>query len=489
ILAVFEGQMVPSLLQHSIENLDPLDELADMLDDAIVEKPPLGLKDGGLIKTGFNEELDEIRELASSGKKWVADLEAKEREATGIKSLKIKYNKVFGYFLEVTKNHADKVPESYIRKQTLSNAERFITPELKEKEAQILSANDRLVALEYKIFCGIREKVAGHSSELQRTARALGIIDVVASLAEISELYRYSRPKMDKGNKLAIIEGRHPVVERMMEERFIPNDIRMDNNKNRLMILTGPNMAGKSTFMRQAALITLLAHIGSFVPAKSANIGIVDRIFTRVGAYDDLTHGQSTFMVEMTEVANILNSATSRSLILLDEIGRGTSTFDGLSIAWAVAEYIESKRVGAKAIFATHYHHLTELEELLDGVVNYNIAVKEDKDDIIFLRKVIPGSTNRSYGVQVAKLAGLPVEVITRAKQILKRIEAEAIMELEEGGRKKGKRRTYTQLVLFDQMMAENPIITELKGMDPDHMTPMEALHKLQELKKKLDDD
>ncbi len=486
IQALFNGVIVPSQMQHSIDTINPLDDLTDMLEKAIVDKPPLGLKDGGIIKDGFNADLDELKELASSGKKWVADLEAKERERTGIKSLKIKYNKVFGYFLEVTVRYADKVPENYIRKQTLSNAERFITPELKEKEAQILSANDRLVALEYDTFCDVRNWVAENSASLQSTARALGKLDVFSSLADISELYRYSRPKMVKGNTLSIIEGRHPVVERMLPERFISNDTKLDDKKNRLMILTGPNMAGKSTYMRQVALITLMAHIGSFVPARSANIGIVDRIFTRVGAYDDLTHGQSTFMVEMTEVANILNSATKKSLIILDEIGRGTSTFDGLSIAWAVAEYIESKRVAAKAIFATHYHHLTELEELLGGVVNYNIAVKEDKDDIIFLRKVIPGSTNRSYGIQVGKLAGLPIEVVERAKEILKRIEAEAVMELEDGGAKRGKRRQYTQLVLYDQPENDNPAVKELKELDPDHMTPMEALHKLQELKKKV---
>ncbi len=487
IIAVFDGLVLPKLLHDSLDSLDPVEELASMLERGIVDDPPLGLKDGGIIKDGFNEELDELKELASSGKKWVANLEKEERERTGIKSLKIKYNKVFGYFLEVTRLHADKVPDHYIRKQTLSNAERFITPELKEKEAQILSANERLAAMEYDIFRDIRNWVAEHSSRLQTTARGIGNLDTLASLAEISELYRYCRPRMEKGNQLMFMDGRHPVVERMIPERFIPNDVRLDDRKSRLMILTGPNMAGKSTYMRQAALITILAHIGSFVPAKSASIGIVDRIFTRVGAYDDLTHGQSTFMVEMTEVANILNSATKKSLIILDEIGRGTSTFDGLSIAWAVAEYIESKRVGAKTIFATHYHHLTELEELLGGVVNYNIAVKEDKDDIIFLRKVIPGSTNRSYGVQVAKLAGLPIEVVERAKEILKRMEAEAVMELEGGKLRKGKRRQYTQLVLFDQMVEENPVVKELKELDPDHMTPMEALHKLQELRKKVE--
>lgn len=486
---------LPAIINASVNELDGLRSLVAEIESAIAEKPPLSLKDGGLFKPGYNAELDEIREMASSGEKWIAGMEEAEREATGIKSLKIKYNKVFGYFLEVTRTHLDKVPEHYIRKQTLSNAERFITPELKEKEAQILSANERLEALEYQLFCELREKVAGHSLAIQRTARAVGKLDALAGFAELAELNRYCRPVLDDGKELTIIEGRHPVVEAMGEDRFIPNDTRMDMKKSRVIILTGPNMAGKSTYMRQQALIALMAHIGCFVPAKSARLGLIDRIFTRVGAYDDLTHGQSTFMVEMTEVANILNNASSSSLILLDEIGRGTSTFDGLSIAWAVAEYIQSRKVGAKTIFATHYHHLTELEELQDGVANYNIAVKEHKDDIIFLRKVIPGSTNRSYGVQVARLAGLPPDVISRAKEILRRLEEEALMEVEKPadarGRKKrgGKRRTYTQLVIFDQMTPDNPVLEELRALDPNHMTPMEALHKLQELKEKLDDD
>ncbi len=488
IQGLFKSQKPSGQIKVVVQNLDPLDSLVEVIDKAIVEKPPLSLKDGGIIKSGYNADLDELKELASSGEKWVAELETTERKRTGIKSLKIKYNKIFGYFLEVTKIHLDKVPEDYIRKQTLSNAERFITPDLKEKEAQILSANERLEALEYELFCELRKMVAENSLAIQKTARAVGLLDALSSFAELAELNRYSRPVVDDSSSITIIEGRHPVVENILAERFIPNDTKMDMKKGRVVILTGPNMAGKSTYMRQVALIAILAHIGSFVPAKKASIGLVDRIFTRVGAYDDLTHGQSSFMVEMTEVANILNSASSKSLILLDEIGRGTSTFDGLSIAWAVAEYIQSRKVGAKTIFATHYHHLTELEELLTGVANFNIAVKEDRDDIVFLRKVIPGSTNKSYGVQVARLAGLPADVIARAKDILKRIESEAIMELEEGA-KKGKRRTYTQLVLYDQMVSEDPVLKELRELDPDHMTPMQALHKLQELKHKLDDD
>ncbi|MDO9537398.1 MAG: DNA mismatch repair protein MutS [Thermoplasmata archaeon] len=480
------GAKIPNLLKNIRQNLDPCQELMDQIGQAIADEPPISVRDGSMIREGYNPELDELRDMARTGGKWMASLEETERARTGIKSLKIKYNKVFGYHIEIPISQSGNVPDNYTRKQTMSNAERFITPELKEKESQILTANERSTALEYEIFCKIRENVSAHSARLQGTAKALGELDALASLAELAALQNYVRPKLEESDTLSIIEGRHPVVESLLSENFIPNDTKLDMKKNRVIILTGPNMAGKSTYMRQIALIVLMAQMGSFVPAKSARLGMVDRIFTRVGAFDDLSRGQSTFMVEMTQVSDILNNATKRSLILLDELGRGTSTFDGLSIAWAVAEYVHSRKVGAKTIFATHYHQLNELEELLDGVVNYNIAVKEEKDDIIFLRKVIPGSTNRSYGVQVAKLAGMPREVVERAKKLLKEIEDQTVVDMtDQKPRKKSK--TYTQLVMFqDAIPPIHPLEEEILKLELDHLTPMQALQKLHELKSKM---
>ena len=407
-------------IQGICEDMDTLEDLYTLIDAAIEEEPPITVREGGIIKDGYHEEIDRLREAKSQGKNWLAELEAKEREKTGIKNLKIKFNKVFGYYLEVTNSFKDLVPDYYTRKQTLTNAERYITPELKEMEDMILGAEDKLVQLEYELFRELREQIAKNVVRIQKTAKALAKIDVFASLALISEQNHYCRPSLNQNGRIDIKNGRHPVVEKMINnDMFIANDTYLDNQKNRISVITGPNMAGKSTYMRQTALIVLMAQIGCFVPAETADIGIVDRIFTRVGASDDLASGQSTFMVEMTEVANILRNATGNSLLILDEIGRGTSTFDGLSIAWAVVEHISNpKLLGAKTLFATHYHELTELEGKLDNVNNYCIAVKEKGDDIVFLRKIVKGGADKSYGIQVAKLAGVPDSVIERAKEI-----------------------------------------------------------------------
>ncbi len=488
LIKALEGKL-PKFLSQIQKNMNPCYDMTTEIYNAIVDEPPVGVRDGGMIREGYDSQLDELRDMSASGGKWMASLEEGERKRTGIKNLKIKYNRVFGYFIEVGIAHIDKVPDEYTKKQTLANCERFITPELKEKESQILSANERSTALEFEIFCIVRDKIAEHSEQLQSTARALGQLDALCSQTELASIHNYVRPKIDDSDSINIMDGRHPVVESSLTEPFIPNDIKFDMKRNRVIILTGPNMAGKSTYMRQIALIQIMAQMGGYVPARSAKLGGVDRVFTRVGAFDDLTRGQSTFMVEMTQVSDILKNATKRSLILLDELGRGTSTFDGLSIAWAVAEYVHSRKVGAKTIFATHYHQLNELEELLDGVTNYNIAVKEEKDDIVFLRKVIPGSTNRSYGVQVAKLAGMPREVVERAKKLLIDIEAQAVMDMSQDKPKKRKR-TYTQLVMFEDMASKpDPLKDELKALDLDHLTPMQALHKLHELKDKLEED
>lgn len=414
-------EMKAELLKDLAVDLDPLEDLCILVKKAIREDPPIAMKEGNIINDGYNEEVDKLRRAKSDGKDWLAKLENDEREKTGIKNLKIKYNKVFGYYLEVTNSYKEMVPEYYTRKQTLANAERYITPELKELEDMILGAEDKLYALEYELYSEVRDLIASQIERIQKTAKAVAALDAFASLALVAERNNYVRPKINEKGVIDIKEGRHPVVERMIpNEMFISNDTYLDDKKHRISIITGPNMAGKSTYMRQTALIALMAQIGSFVPAKSANIGLSDRIFTRVGASDDLASGQSTFMVEMTEVANILRNATSKSLLILDEIGRGTSTFDGLSIAWAVIEYIsDSRLLGAKTLFATHYHELTELEGKIDNVNNYCIAVKEKGDDIVFLRKIVKGGADKSYGIQVAKLAGVPELVIGRAKEIV----------------------------------------------------------------------
>ena len=487
------------LMRELNEMLDTLEDLCKLIGDAIEEEPPIAVKEGGIIKSGFNEEVDKFRNAKTEGKTWLAQLESKERESTGIKNLRIKYNKVFGYYLEVTNSNKSMVPEHYMRKQTLANAERYIIPELKELEDIILGAEEKLFALEYELFCEVRDQVAKEVLRIQRTAKAIAAIDALCSMAFVSEKNQYVRPKLNEKGVIDIKDGRHPVVELTTQnDMFIANDTYLDNKKHRLSIITGPNMAGKSTYMRQTALIVLLAQVGCFVPASEANIGIVDRIFTRVGASDDLASGQSTFMVEMTEVANILRNATANSLIILDEIGRGTSTFDGLSIAWAVVENISNpKLLGAKTLFATHYHELTELEGQIDGVLNYCIAVKEKGDDIVFLRKIVKGGADKSYGIQVAKLAGVPDLVIERAKQILEglidtdvAVRARSIAQSAAQTKKPKKAVHYDQLDLmqmsFSDTVQEDALLEEIKELDLAHITPIEALNTLYNIQNKL---
>lgn len=493
LLEEFDG----ALLKNIQNDIDAMEELCSLVDRSIMEEPPISVREGGLIREGYNEDVDKYRNAKTEGKTWLAELEAKEREKTGIKNLKIKYNKVFGYYLEVTNSYKDLVPDYFTRKQTLANAERYITPELKELEDMILGAEDKLVSLEYDLFCDVRNKIAEEVVRIQRTAKAIANLDVFVSLAVVADQNNYCRPKMTNSGVIDIKGGRHPVVEKMItNDMFIDNDTYLDNGNNRIAIITGPNMAGKSTYMRQAALIVLMAQIGSFVPATSAKIGIVDRIFTRVGASDDLASGQSTFMVEMNEVANILRNATSNSLLVLDEIGRGTSTFDGLSIAWAVVEHISNPRLlGAKTLFATHYHELTELEGKLNNVHNYCIAVKEKGDDIVFLRKIVQGGADKSYGIQVAKLAGVPDSVIERAKEIVEELSANDITSVTKNitpataGTKKKKERLdevdLTQMSLFDTVK-DDDILEELKTIDVGNLTPIEALNKLYELQNKI---
>ena len=482
------------LLTKICEDMDPLEDIAQLIRSAIVEEPPLAQKDGGIIREGYNSDVDKFRRSRTDGKKWLTELEARERERTGIKNLKIKYNRVFGYSLEVTNSFKDLVPENYIRKQTLTNAERYITQELKDLEDMILGAEDKLYALEYELFCNVRDKVGAEVVRIQTTAKAVAALDVFASLALVAQRNNFVRPKINENGVLDIKNGRHPVVEQMIEnDMFIANDTYLDNQKKRISIITGPNMAGKSTYMRQTALIVLMAQIGSFVPAEKANIGIVDRIFTRVGASDDLASGQSTFMVEMTEVANILRNATSRSLLILDEIGRGTSTFDGLAIAWAVIEHIsDTKLCGAKTLFATHYHELTELEGKIPGVNNYCIAVKEKGDDIVFLRKIVKGGADKSYGIQVARLAGVPDPVIRRAKELVEELsDADITAAVKDLAAPKKKQKIVydqvdmAQMSLFDTVQ-DNDIVEEIKNLDMSHLTPMEAMNILYNLQNKI---
>lgn len=482
------------LLTKICEDMDPLEDIAELIRSAIVEEPPLAQKDGGIIREGYNSDVDKFRRSRTDGKKWLTELEAREKERTGIKNLKIKYNRVFGYSLEVTNSFKNLVPENYIRKQTLTNAERYITQELKDLEDLILGAEDKLYALEYELFCEVRDKVGAEVVRIQKTAKAVAALDVFASLALVAQRNNYVRPKINENGVLDIKDGRHPVVEQMIEnDMFIANDTYLDNQKKRISIITGPNMAGKSTYMRQTALIVLMAQIGSFVPAEKANIGIVDRIFTRVGASDDLASGQSTFMVEMTEVANILRNATSRSLLILDEIGRGTSTFDGLAIAWAVIEHIsDTKLCGAKTLFATHYHELTELEGKISGVNNYCIAVKEKGDDIVFLRKIVKGGADKSYGIQVARLAGVPDPVIRRAKELVEELsDADITAAVKDLTAPKKKQKIVydqvdmAQMSLFDTVQ-DNDIVEEIKNLDMSHLTPMEAMNILYNLQNKI---
>lgn len=491
--------MDSSLLKEVYEQMDALEDLHALIDKSIAEEPPIGLKEGGIIKEGYHEEVDSLRKAKTDGKLWLAELEAREKEATGIKNLKIKFNRVFGYYFEVTNSYASLVPADWIRKQTLANAERYTTNELKELEDKILNAEDHLFSLEYDLFADIRDTIASEVLRIQKTAKAIAKLDAIASMAYVAERHNFVRPEMNTSGEIDIVDGRHPVVEQMIpNDMFVANDTYLNNTNKRVSIITGPNMAGKSTYMRQTALIVLMAQIGSFVPAKSARIGIVDRIFTRVGASDDLASGQSTFMVEMTEVANILRNATKNSLLILDEIGRGTSTFDGLSIAWAVIEHISNlKLLGAKTLFATHYHELTELEGKIDGVNNYCIAVKEQGEDIVFLRKIIQGGADKSYGIQVAKLAGVPEAVLARAREIVDELSNNDItdkvrnMEVVTTPSKKTvnkkaleiemETKEFDQLSLFSTSNYDN-IINELKKLDVTKMTPMDAMNQLYKL-------
>ncbi len=487
ILQSFSTPMVLDL----ISEIGDFDDLFQLIGSSIVEAPPLTVREGGIIKPRYDKELDELREIGREGKGWILQLEAEERKKTEISSLKIRHNQVFGYYIEVTKSNLHLVPDHYIRKQTLVNAERFITPELKEFETKVLGAQQSICQLEFRLFEEIRKKIAETMPRLQKASSAISVIDLLSSLAEAADRYQYVRPIVDDGDEIMIRDGRHPILERMnLSERFVPNDTHLNTREHQILMITGPNMAGKSTYLRQVALIVLMAQMGSFVPAKEARVGLVDRIFTRIGALDNIMRGQSTFMVEMMEAARILNQATSKSLVVLDEIGRGTSTFDGLGIAWAVAEYLhDHPLLSPRTLFATHYHELTELALTKEGVKNYNVAVKEWGGEIIFLRKIVEGGTNRSYGIQVARLAGLPTRVIDRAKEILSNLESG---ELDATGMPKiartkevsTRRKPSPQLTLFGK---PDPIRSELKRINPDQLTPLEALTALHELKKKAE--
>ncbi len=492
------GELDGELLSAVNRDIDALEDIYSLIDHAIVEEPPITIREGGMIQEGFDETIDSLRHAKTEGKNWLASLEEEDRERTGIKNLRIKYNKVFGYYFEVTNSYLSLVPDDYIRKQTLTNAERFTTPRLKELEDTILNAEDKLYSLEYDMFCKIRDSIAAEVERIQKTAKAVAALDVFTSLSLVAERSQYVRPKINEKGIIHIKNGRHPVVEKMIvNDMFIANDTYLDNNKNCIAVITGPNMAGKSTYMRQTALIVLMAQIGSFVPASDADICIVDRIFTRVGASDDLASGQSTFMVEMNEVANILRNATSKSLLILDEIGRGTSTFDGLSIAWAVIEHISNRKIlGAKTLFATHYHELTELEGKMNNVNNYCIAVKEKGDDIVFLRKIIKGGADKSYGIQVARLAGVPDMVIDRAKEIVEQLSDNDITEkvqsivVETKSEKKSAVKKYDevdleQISLFDTVSDED-VLKELQDIDVTNLTPLDALNTLYRLQNKL---
>lgn len=480
------GDAKSNLLNYIKENLPDTTELVNLIESSIVDDPPFILTEGGIIKPGYSLELDSLNSQIKGSKDWIAGLQEKERKRTGIPSLKVGFNKVFGYFIEVTKPHLSKVPEDYIRKQTMVNAERFVTQELKEKEALILGAEEKIFKLEYELFLEIRSKIAEKTDQIQKTGELVAQLDVMLALKEVAEKYNYVRPQIDLSDEIIIEEGRHPVIENILEPgTFVPNDTKIDSQNEQIHIITGPNMAGKSTYLRQVGLIALLAQIGSFVPAKKAKIGVVDRIFTRVGAMDYLALGQSTFLVEMNETANILNNATPKSLILLDEVGRGTSTFDGLSIAWAVTEHIHNNsRIGSKTLFATHFHELTELAKFLPKVRNYNVAVKEWGDEVIFLRKIVPGGCDDSYGIQVARLAGIPKGVLERAKEILAELE-NGELSYQRPPETKPKP-VSCQLSIFSPK--DSLIVEELKKLDLEKLTPIEALNKLNELKKKIEE-
>ena len=473
------------LLQNLYLSLDELNDIHDLIEKSIVEDPPITITEGGIIKSGYNDEVDELKNATTQGKNWLIQLEAKEKEETGIKNLKVGFNKIFGYFFEVTKSYLNLVPDRYIRKQTLANCERYITEELNELESKILGAEEKVVDLEYKLFIEIRNKIAVNIERLQKASNIISILDVLTSFAIVAEAYNYQKPIIDDGGVIDIKGGRHPVIEKMLPAgEFIDNDTYLDEENEQMSIITGPNMAGKSTYMRQVALIVLMAQIGSFVPVTSARIGVVDKIFTRVGASDDLSMGQSTFMVEMMEVAEILREATKKSLVILDEIGRGTSTYDGLSIAWAVVEYIADKeRCGAKTLFATHYHELTELENQIQGVKNYSIAVKEKGEDVIFLRKIVKGGTDESYGVHVARLAGVPKDVTKRANEILRNLERKSILG-KKSQEKENKKITTGQLDMYNYKLAE--LAHEIDKINLNELTPIDALNILVKMKEKI---
>jgi len=483
-ILAFLGKVKAPLFGAMLDNFDLLEDICSLLEHSIDKEAPVSPKDSGVIKKGFDAKVDELRHISASAHQMVLDMEAAERERTGIKTLKIGYNKVFGYYIEISKSRVAEAPDNYIRKQTLVNGERFITQELKDLEDKVLNAAQQLADLEYRLFCDIRDQVAASARRIIRVGEVCAHLDALQSLAFVALRNNYCRPQVDDDNKIIIREGRHPVVEKIIgAENYIPNDTYLDKNQQRMMLITGPNMTGKSTYMRQVALIVLMAHMGSFVPAEAARIGYVDRIFTRVGASDDLAGGQSTFMVEMTETSNILRNATENSLIILDEIGRGTSTYDGLSIAWAVAEYIINDACAAKTLFATHYHELTALADRHELLKNYSIAVKEKGSSILFLHKIVEGAADRSYGIQVAQLAGLPKEVILRAKNILLQLEADSRISGGAAGMR--------QLSILDMMpaaedTAEHPIISAIRELDLDSVSPLDALLKLDEWKKEL---
>ncbi len=488
LLLIVEGKTLINLR----DKLTSLNELIEKIEIAITDNPPLNIADGGVIKNNYSPELDELRDISINGKDWIANLQRTEREQTGISSLRVSYNKVFGYYIEISNANKDKVPDRYIRKQTLVNSERYITPELKEYEEKILNAEEKIYELESQLFNELRLSIANEAEAIQNNARLIAMLDCFISFAECAEQYNYTKPLITNSTKIKIIEGRHPVVERVLPpgEKFTPNSCELDNENTQIIILTGPNMAGKSVYLRQVGLIVLLAQIGSFVPAKSAEIGLVDRIFTRVGASDNISAGESTFLVEMQEAANILNNATSKSLILLDEIGRGTSTFDGISIAWAVTEYLhENPEVAAKTLFATHYHELNEMTEIFPRMKNYKVEVREYDDKVIFLHKVNPGKADHSYGIQVAQMAGLPQFVTDRAKEILNNLESKELTPYEIKKEKLAKiiRGTENQINLFE--FKDDKLREELKGIEVDNLTPVEALNKLNELKKKITED
>ena len=481
-----------STLKSVSDQLDPLDQIVEKIRNAIIDSPPAQTNEGGIIRNGFSPELDELRDISIHGKEWIARLQQQERERTGITSLKVNFNNVFGYYIDVSNAHKEKIPDNYIRKQTLVNSERYITPELKEYEDKILNAQEKINELEFQLFNEIRSIVANEAEKIQHNARLIAMIDCLNGFAQCAEDYNYVKPEIDNSKKINIVQGRHPVVERILDpgSKFTPNDTLLENDTQQIILLTGPNMAGKSVYLRQVGLIVLLAQIGSFVPAKEAHIGIVDRIFTRVGASDNITAGESTFLVEMQEAANILNNATSNSLILLDELGRGTSTFAGISIAWAITEYLhENPEISAKTLFATHYHELNEMAELFPKIKNYKVEVREYDDKVVFLHKVNPGRADHSYGIQVAQMAGLPLFVTNRAKEVLDNLESKELTpyEVKKERLKKLKMENDSQISLFE--FKDDELRTEIKNIQVDSLTPLEALNKLNELKKKMRKD